>query len=223
MGETEICNRALVLMGCSRGITSMGEASTEAAVCRRVYLPAFRSLLAAHPWSWAVRICAPPVVPAAVPGWERLYGLPPDCAKVSRLFCDAEDNAPFRVLTVEESPGKFVRAAATNLYQAHMEYLSNAVPSLMPDLFAEALAYRVAMEICVSLKGGDINTREHLVKFYNEAVQRAAWNDACESVPGTDEWGDEYVRARSYRETHSVLGAPYGNERCPQSGQGAPS
>lgn len=197
MGETEICNRALVLMGCSRTISSTDERSTEAAVCKSVYLPAFRSLLAAHPWSWAVRICAPAEMSVTVPGWERLYVLPPDCAKVSRLFDDVEDNAPFRVLTVEASPGEFVRAAAANLYQARMEYLSNAIPSQMPDLFAEALAYRVAMEICVSLKGGDVNLREHLARFYNEAVQRAAWNDACESVPGNEEWGDEYVRARA--------------------------
>ena len=197
MVDTEICNRALVLVGCSRGISSLDERSPEAAVCKSVYLPSFRSLLGAHPWSWAARICTPSEMTISVPGWARLYGLPHECARVVRLFNDVEKNAPFRVLTVKDSDGKFIGAVASNLYQAHMEYLSNDIPAFMPDLFAEALAYRVAMEICVSLKGGDINTREHLAKFYNEAVQRAAWNDANESVAEPEVWCEEYLRARS--------------------------
>ncbi|ANZ44220.1 hypothetical protein [Cloacibacillus porcorum] len=196
MGETDICNRALVLAGCSRGITSMGEGSTEAAICRRVYLPALRSLLSEYPWRWATRIVAPAEMEVSVPGWRRLYDLPEDCLVVTRIFNEAEANAPFTVLMAEDL-GNYVKAVATDLYQASMEYVSSAASADMPELFAEALAYRIAMEVCVALKGGDINMREHLAKFYNEAVRRAAWNDANECVVTCDEWGDEYLRARS--------------------------
>lgn len=199
MGETDVCNRALILAGISRGISSMDEKSAEAAVCKRVYLPAFRSLLAAHPWSWTVRICALEQMDVTVPGWKYLYTPPQDCAVLCRVFNEEAGNAPFRMLTVEARKGVFEAAVATDLYRAYAEFRSGAIPPFMPDLFAEALAYRIAMEVCVALKAGDVNMREHLARFYNEAVQRAAWNDANESVPADVEvdWADEYVRART--------------------------
>lgn len=199
VGETDVCNRALILCGVSRGISSMEEKSAEASVCRKVYKQVFRSLLAAHPWSWTVRVCALEQMDVTVPGWKYLYTPPQDCAVLCRVFSEEEANAPFRMLTAEVRKGVFEPAVATNLYQAHAEFRSSAIPSFMPDLFAEALAYRLAMEICVSLQGDNMNMREHLARFYNEAVQRAAWNDANEAVPadaGTD-WADEYVRSRA--------------------------
>lgn len=199
MGETDICNRALVLCGCSRGISSMEEKSAEAAVCKRVYRPSLRSLLAAHPWSWTMRVCTLEQMDVTVPGWKYLYTPPQDCAVLCRVFSEEEANAPFRMLTAEVRRGVFEPAVATDLYQAWAEFRSSAIPPFMPDLFAEALAYRIAMEICVSLQGGDSYMRENLAKFYNEAVQRAAWNDANESVPAdaAADWADEYTRSRA--------------------------
>ena len=199
MGETDICNRALILCGCSRGISSMEEKSAEAAVCKKAYLPSLRSLLAAHPWSWTVRVCTLEQMDVAVPGWKYLYTPPQDCAVMCRVFSEEEENAPFRMLTAEVRRGVFEPAVATDLYQAWAEFRSSAIPPFMPDLFAEALAYRIAMEICVSLQGGDSYMRESLAKFYNEAVQRAAWNDANESVPADTalDWADEYTRSRA--------------------------
>ena len=196
MGETDICNRALLLMGNGRGISSMGEASPEAALCRRVYKPCIDSLFGAHPWNWARRICTPALKSFTVPGWSFLYEIPTDSAMVRRLFTGDEANAPFEVLSVEEAPGHYTPAVASNISVAYMEYLSKDASERRPALFEEALAYRLAMEICVALKGGDINMREHLAKFYNEAVQRAIWNDANERVDIPAEWCDEYIRAR---------------------------
>lgn len=197
MNESDICNRALLLAGCARGISSLSESSTEAAVCRRVFMPCYRSLLAEHPWNWARRICVPAVKAVSVSGWAYVYELPAGCVSVNGLFNEAEANAPFVVLAVEESSGRFVKAAACDLFQASMDYTSDGEAELAPALFEEALAYRVAMEVCAALKGGDFNLREHLARFYMEAKQRAVWNDANECVEFPDEWGDEYVRARS--------------------------
>lgn len=198
MNETSICNRALVLAGISDGISSLDENTATAAVCKRVFNSAFKSVIAAHQWSWATFIICPPEISVAalVPEWKYVYALPTDYAVVVKVFNQESRNVPFRILNTLTSSKTLVRAMVCNISPAFIEYVSESFPSTLPPLVEEALAYRVAMEICVALKGGAINLREHLTQYYTDAIQRAAWNDANESVTIPEEWGDEYLRAR---------------------------
>ena len=187
-----ICNRALCLVGGTRMISSLFEASTEASLCSGVYGPALRSLLAEHPWSWCRCVEAlPPVSGVCVPGFRYAYGFPAECIYLHRVFSEGEENGAFRQFTVG---GK--RMIFTDLYQAYAEYTKLPAEDVFPPLFAEALAWRIAMELSVSLTGGDVNKRGHLANFYREAVGRAAAADANECMTEPREWGGEYLRAR---------------------------
>lgn len=188
-----ICNRALCLVGGTRMISSLMEASTEASLCSGVYGPALRSMLAEHPWSWCRSVEAlPPVSGVSVPGFRCVYGFPPACIYLHRVFCEGEENGAFRQFTVG---GK--RMIFTDLYQAYAEYTKLPAEDVFPPLFAEALAWRIAMELSVPLTGGNINKREHLANFYREAAGRAAAADANECMTEPREWGGEYLRARA--------------------------
>lgn len=188
-----ICNRALCLVGGTRMISSLLEASTEAALCSSVYGAALRSMLAEHPWLWCRAAEAlPPEADVKVPGFKHAYGFPSNCLYLHRVFNEDTDNGLFRQFTVG---GK--RMIFTDLYQAYAEYTKLPAEDIFPPLFAEALAWRIAMELSVALSGGNINKREHLANFYREAVGNAAAADANESMEAARVWGDEYLKARS--------------------------
>lgn len=188
-----ICNRALCLVGGTRMISSLLEASTEATLCSSVYGPALRSLLAEHPWSWCRCVEAlPPDSEAKAPGFRYAYGFPAACLYLHRVFNEETENGAFRQFTMG---GK--RMICTDLYQAYAEYTKLPAEDVFPPLFAEALAWRIAMELSVALSGGNINKREHLANFYREAVGHAAAADANECMEVPREWGGEYLRARA--------------------------
>ena len=188
-----ICNRALCLVGGTRMISSLLEASTEASLCAGVYGPALRSLLAEHPWSWCRCVEAlPPDSEAKAPGFRYAYGFPAACLYLHRVFNEETENGAFRQFTMG---GK--RMIFTDLYQAYAEYTKLPAEDIFPPLFAEALAWRIAMELSVALSGGNINKREHLANFYREAVGHAAAADANECMEVPREWGGEYLKARS--------------------------
>lgn len=188
-----ICNRALCLVGGTRMISSLLEASTEAALCSSVYGAALRSMLAEHPWLWCRAAEAlPPEAEVKVPGFKYAYGFPANCLYLHRVFNEETESGLFRQFTVS---GK--RMIFTDLYQAYAEYTKLPAEDIFPPLFAEALAWRIAMELSVALSGGDVNKREHLANFYREAVGNAAAADANESMEAARVWGDEYLKARS--------------------------
>lgn len=188
-----ICNRALCLVGGTRMISSLLEASTEAALCSSVYGAALRSMLAEHPWLWCRAADAlPPEAEVKVPGFKYAYGFPANCLYLHRVFNEETESGLFRQFTVG---GK--RMIFTDLYQAYAEYTKLPAEDIFPPLFAEALAWRIAMELSVALSGGDVNKREHLANFYREAVSNAAAADANESMEAARVWGDEYLKARS--------------------------
>ncbi len=174
-------------------ISSLLEASTEASLCAGVYGPALRSLLAEHPWSWCRCVEAlPPDSEAKAPGFRYAYGFPAACLYLHRVFNEETENGAFRQFTMG---GK--RMIFTDLYQAYAEYTKLPAEDVFPPLFAEALAWRIAMELSVALSGGNINKREHLANFYREAVGHAAAADANECMEVPREWGGEYLRARA--------------------------
>lgn len=188
-----ICNRALCLVGGTRMISSLLEASTEAALCSSVYGAALRSMLAEHPWLWCRAADAlPPEAEVKVPGFKYAYGFPASCIYLHRVFNEETESGLFRQFTVG---GK--RMIFTDLYQAYAEYTKLPAEDIFPPLFAEALAWRIAMELSVALSGGNINKREHLANFYREVVGNAAAADANESMEAARVWGDEYLKARS--------------------------
>lgn len=188
-----ICNRALCLVGGTRMISSLLEASTEAALCSSVYGAALRSMLAEHPWLWCRAAEAlPSEADVKVPRFKHAYGFPSNCLYLHRVFNEDTDNGLFRQFTVG---GK--RMIFTDLYQAYAEYTKLPAEDIFPPLFAEALAWRIAMELSVALSGGNINKREHLANFYREVVGNAAAADANESMEAARVWGDEYLKARS--------------------------
>lgn len=173
-------------------IVSLSEASTEASLCSGVYGGALRSLLAEHPWRWCRCVeVLPEVSGVCVPGFRFAYGFPAACVYLHRVFCRGVENGVFRQFFMG---GK--RMIFTDLFRAFAEFTRLPTEDVFPPLFAEALAWRIAMELSVALTGGNVNKREHLAGFYREAVGRAAAADANEQSAEPREWGFEYLSAR---------------------------
>lgn len=188
-----ICNRALALIGGTRKISSLLEASTEANACRSVYDFSLRSLLAEHPWVWCRSVAALPQASlVSVPGFLYAYNFPASCLYLHRVFNEDCKSGPFAQYVVDGT-----RMIFTDLFQAYAEYTKLPEEDIFPPLFAEALAWRIAAELSVALSGGSTSKREHLYKFYSEAVANAAALDANENLDVPHRWGDEYLRARA--------------------------
>lgn len=170
-----VCNLALAKLG-ARTIESLTENSKEARLCA-LFLDSSRDeLLRAHPWNFAAaratlaRLSEPPAF-----GYARAFQLPPDCLRVRRLNGD--------VRAVFEIEG---RQLLTDQDQARILYTARVEdPTRFDPLFVQALAARLAAELCVPI-AKSAALAERLWKLSELMAERAGLEDARESSPAGD-------------------------------------
>ncbi len=168
--RVEICNRALDKLG-SAPITSLDDDVKAARACARMFNAVCDAELRDHQWNFAVaRRSLPALEEAPVFGFARQFQLPGDCLKVleidpqgdwkiegQRLLADTRDGLRIRYIRRNED---------TNSFDA---------------LFVEALASRLALELCESLTQSNSKKRAAL-EDYTQAVRRARRADAIEGT-----------------------------------------
>lgn len=193
--QISICNRALARMGQTRFIRALDEASEEAETLRLHYDPVRRALLSDRVWRFATMLSPLPELTASVPGWEYVYAAPAGCLRVVAVTpatAPDDSGAPFE--TVRLPSGRAVLANVPNALCRYVYDVSD--PMEFPPLFADALAWRLALEISAPLTTKQ-GLRDHLASHYMEALRRAVDVDAAEASSSLPEWGDEYIKARS--------------------------
>ena len=171
----EICNRALDKLG-EPPIVSLADDVKASRACNRVFAPVRDSVLRDHPWNCAiarVMLAADALTPAW--GFARAFPLPIDC---------------LRVLTVAPEPGPqphwivegraILTDAPAPLAIKYLRRLTD--PNLFDPLLSEALAARLAVELCEALTQSNTK-RQMLVNDYDAIVVRARSADAQEGVP----------------------------------------
>lgn len=178
--EVAICNRALQKLGAER-ITSLTQDARNARSCNAVYDILRDAELRAHPWSFAIRrVILAPDADAPLFDYAYAFSVPADCLRVlppsdtssgwvmenNKILTNAGDTLQLRYVTRVEDPNAF------------------------DSIFREALAARIAMELCEELTQS--NAKMQMVSaMYKQTMQEARKNNAFElssAIPPDDPW-----------------------------------
>jgi len=192
--KIEIFNMAMTNIGSSAVVEDVAELSSEALACRTVYNTSLKSTLEAIDWTFA-RQCVvladlgtPPV------GWSYQYSYPSNCLKARRLVLPSRLLKPekFEVALKADGSSKVIN---TDIAEAVLRYTMNVTnEALFPETFAEALSWKLAYWISITLTG-DLKIRNSCTIGFNMSLGNAQTVDANEGVdddqPEAD-WINEY-------------------------------
>lgn len=184
--EAGICNLALMRVGQTKTIDSLGDNTAEARACKLIYAQARDSLLALVPWPFAQRRASLVLVGEVEddlglePTWEYAYALPGDCLQARGLFCGLRNPRPDeRVAYAIEGHATHGRLLLTDLEAtdddpAELTYTAKIEDvTLYPPHFVDALAWALAAELAGPLPV-DERREQRARQGYELALQRAA-------------------------------------------------
>jgi len=174
--EVDICNRALQHLGAKR-ITSLTENSRNANSCNSCYETSLVAELEAHVWRFSIKR-ASLAEDAVAPTWGRAhaYTVPSDFIKFAPKY--PEDADVYDDWELES--GKILTDDTAPLY---LRYVSKTVSvDAMPMLFREAVAARMALEMCEEVTQS--NTKKaNISVVYDRKIAEARKANAFFKVP----------------------------------------
>lgn len=182
--EVDICNRALQKLGAKR-ITSLTDDSVNARACNSAYEIVRDAELRSHPWNFAIAR-AELAADATAPAWGRAnaYQLPSDFLRLMPDY--PEDNSLSKDWVIEKN--KILSDDTDPIYIRYIYRVEDT--SLFDALFIDALATKIALELCEELTQS--NTKKEILKAdYIDTIRRAKRANAIESIsaqPPEDEW-----------------------------------
>jgi hypothetical protein len=178
--EVGICNRGLQKLGADR-ITSLTQDSRNARSCNALYETVRDAELRNHPWSFAVkRIVLAPDVTAPAFDYDYAFTLPSDCLRI------LPPNDHYLDWQVEDG------AILTNYGDTlNLRYLCRVTdPNKFDALFLEALACRIAVELCEELTQSN-QKAQGIRDDYRQIIRDARRTNAMEKMsddPPEDPW-----------------------------------
>lgn len=186
--EVGIANRALQRLGANR-ITSLTESSRNARSVNAAYTELRDAELRRHTWHFSIKraqLAASSTDPAFGPA--KAYPLPSDFLRL--LPPDAQYHSNDLDWKIEGDAIVTGESAPLNIrYVARIED-----PNLMDALFREALALRIAKELCEELTQS--NTKYQLVEQDYRAALREAMNTNAIEQPVQDPPEDTWITVR---------------------------
>lgn len=182
--KVEICNRGLQKLGATR-ITAMDENSVNARACDAAYDSLRQAELRANVWSFALdraSIAADAAEPAF--GMAYSYTQPSDCLRVL-------DPYPFDDFADRDWQIEGRKIYTDMTAPLEIRYIKDVTEAnTMDALFREALAARIAIELCEQLTQS--NTKKEALKAeYKEIIATARKVNAFEKIaqtPPEDSW-----------------------------------
>ena len=184
--KTEVFNRALIKIGVNT-IASPDDPSEQARKCSLVYPSLTRAELRKNPWSFAItRFALPALSAAPAYGWGYAYQLPSDFVRVVQVG-DYWDFAQIRNATDQPDVPYALEGGAILSNQGaplRLRYVRDVLEDteVWDDLFTEAFACRLAMEVCESLTKNQTKFA-NVVKWYKESIAEAKRLNAIETPP----------------------------------------
>lgn len=190
MTKTDICNRALGILGHDRFIEDYEtDTSTEAERCRQLYPTALSHLLYAHEWDFATEERAIALGLPMEDGACRIP-IPDDCARLIGIYDGSGE--PLKVKRVR---GKSAFVWPRGEGYAKMRYISNDLEvDELPPPFVEALEHRLAHLLCAPMFG-DPQRSANFLQLADAALSRAKAIEANETRYCGDA-GNKYAEAR---------------------------
>lgn len=173
--EVAICNAALAKVSNNR-IASLTEGSTAGDLCNEMYERIRDRLLRRHIWNFnkkRVKLAQLSAVP--VFGWTYAYQLPSDWVRNIAVF---PDSAGLNQTHGYEVEGRAILTDHENIWLVYGAKITD--PNDFDDMFREALAYALAVELAVPLaKSATLRDR------MNEAFQ--AYVMEAQTIDGQDD------------------------------------
>lgn len=182
--KAEIANRALQKLGAKR-IVSLTEDSRNARAVNAAFETLKEAELREHPWNFSIqRVQLAAETTAPVFGKARYFQLPSDFLRL--LAPDPEQNYNSHDWQIE---GRLI--ATNDSAPLNVRYVKNVTdPNTMDVLFREALASRIAYELCEEITQSNTK-KEAAMKDYDSAIAKAKKTNAIERVaaqPPEDTW-----------------------------------
>lgn len=182
MNAVDLCNLALgrIGQGASNPIAALTESSDAARACARLLAPTMAALLRETiDWPFATAAVALQPVTQVVPGWAYVYAYPDGCERVRALAAANVDPlraaqvgapVPYRLLAASNGESLVL---ATDLPDAWAWYTRAVTrPEFADPLFQDALAWRLAMELALTLKA-DPRLWQSASNGYRQALSAA--------------------------------------------------
>lgn len=188
MTKTEICNRALGVLGHDRMISDFeSDKSTEAERCRQFYMSAKMNCLSEHNWDFAAIEREFGAVSPDANGFAR-YPLPPGAIRIYSVTDDASrplETRRTRDFLMVKSFGSPVK----------IRYIADDVDeSEFTHKFTEAVVYQLAALLSGPMLGNDQKTHN----FMNLAAQKLsdAVTKETDETAYRGEWNNPFIKAR---------------------------
>lgn len=182
--EVDICNFALQKLG-AEPIVSLSQDSENARSCNRVYFHLRDVELRAHPWNFAIKrvqLAADSTAPDF--GYANAYPLPSDFLRL--MPPDVQFNPNDLDWQIE---GRKILTNDAGALDVRYIYRVED-PNEFDATFVEALACRIAMELCEKITQS--NSKAQMIREdYTTAMRTARKLNAFENIPAeppTDTW-----------------------------------
>jgi len=200
--EVSIVNIALARLGITDPITSLTDTTAvEAVQANLVYAEVRDSLLSEYPWKFATKhvLLNSTYYDVEQDEFDYQYEYPANCLRVLRIYNDSLPVCPkneYEVYAVGSEPDDSVMIIGTDVQNASADYIAQITdPTFFTPLFADCLAWRLAMELAVPLTRS-FEKKDELYKSYLLAVQSALAADTTEGYRRLKARRNKYVGAR---------------------------
>lgn len=196
--EVEICNLAISRLA-ANPIQALSDQTREAQVCRRHFNILRDSVLRDFDWAFARRRVAVARLDLTDSVFTFVYDLPADCLIVRRIVnpSDPEGTDPAKKINFEVAlhPTDNRQVLYTNQASPTIVYTANVTgPTVFDAMFTDALAWRLAMEFAVPLRGSP-ELMNACSQYYRAALASSHVQSAKESHQVPTGAGD-FVAAR---------------------------
>ncbi|MBQ3060234.1 MAG: hypothetical protein IJD16_07995 [Desulfovibrio sp.] len=181
MSSIAIWNRALGFLG-TRAVASEHENTPEAIQCRLYWDSARRQALRDYPWGFAQRrawLARLPLPDGYGPEFRFAYALPQNCLKAHELRHEGLIPRPFMLVREARQDVPCLVSDAARALLLYTEDVASC--RLFDDLFAHALARRLAALIAVPLLRNNSQKVSELEKLYAQSLPPARQADAGEA------------------------------------------
>jgi len=182
-GVSDICNLALSHIGDTVTITSLADDTTEAKELSKVYDICRDSVLRSFAWPFATKKIQLTLAAGETdPDYTYVYLMPTDYLDTIRLFQASASNAglftfDYKLLSAADNSLRLL----CNVQAAYLEYVAKITdPTVYPADFIEALSYKLAAEVAMSLTA-NISMRAQMLQIYTSFNYSAKKRSANES------------------------------------------
>lgn len=176
--QTDVINDALELLG-EPASTGTDDDSQWVVRCNNAYTREVKKLFEEHPWNFANTLVQLNAVEPTPDGWTYGYTKPAKCKRIVKVTSSTNPTAG--QIDYLDMGGRIL-ADPDTVYLLYVDGEKIDSPGMWPELFAGALAARIAWKVC-PITGTSTTSKEYLERTERKLVSRAKLWDAQQNGP----------------------------------------